>query len=104
MRKEFPGDPKRSSDIVPYTAPAIESEGSLYYVIAFASSMGTLFTKSKMMGWTALISSLLCAFTDKASATGGGGSTSRLSTVILAFTSLLMAYMPEIIALVRLFS
>ncbi|KAJ2004881.1 hypothetical protein H4R26_002258 [Coemansia thaxteri] len=101
--KEFPGDPRRSADVVPYTPATSASDGSLYYMIAFVSSMGTLVFKNKWIGWIAVYSSLLSVFSDRASASGSGGS-SRLSTVVLAFTSLVMAYMPELIALFRLFN
>ncbi|KAJ1671235.1 hypothetical protein GGF44_001690 [Coemansia sp. RSA 1694] len=101
-RKEFPGDPRRSADIVPYTPATSSGDGSIYYMVAFVSSMGTLFFKNKWIGWVAVYSSLLSVFSDRASASGAGGS-SRLSTIVLALTALLMAYMPEMIALFKLF-
>ncbi|KAJ2449376.1 hypothetical protein EV183_004923 [Coemansia sp. RSA 2336] len=99
-RKEFPGDPRRPDSVVAYTPPENNAEGSIYYLVAFVSSMATLFLKSKPMGWLALLASLLSTFTDRQSAAGSSGS-SRLSTVTLAFTSLMMAYMPELLVLFR---
>ncbi|KAJ1954809.1 hypothetical protein GGI12_005710 [Dipsacomyces acuminosporus] len=96
-RKEFPGDPRRSASIVPYTAATNTEDGGLYYLVSFVSSMAALFLKSKWIGWLAMFSSLLCIFIDRASTTGSSGS--RLSTLTLAFTALAMTYMPEIIAL-----
>ncbi|KAJ2908845.1 hypothetical protein GGI21_002477 [Coemansia aciculifera] len=101
-RKEFLGDPRRSADIVPYTPATSNNDGSIYYMITFVSSMGTLFFKNKWLGWVALYSSLLSMFSDRASASSSGGG-GRLSTFILALTALLMAYMPEMIAVARLF-
>ncbi|KAJ2161860.1 hypothetical protein GGF46_001168 [Coemansia sp. RSA 552] len=98
-RAAFPGDPKRLNAVVPCPPSASEPEGGLYYLVAFACSMAALFLKSKWVGWLALYAAMLSAFTDKIATTGSG---SRLSTITLAFTALLMTYMPEIIALVQL--
>ncbi|KAJ2358491.1 hypothetical protein GGF43_000773 [Coemansia sp. RSA 2618] len=99
-RKEFPGDPRRTDNIVAYTPPENNSENSMYYLVAFVSSMATLFLKNKPIGWLALLSSLLSTFTDRRSAASTSGS-GGVSTITLAFTALLMAYMPEIIVLFR---
>ncbi|KAJ1665404.1 hypothetical protein IW140_003372 [Coemansia sp. RSA 1813] len=101
-RKEFPGDPRRADAVVPYT-PAASNEGSLYYIIAFVSSMAALFSKIKWIGWIALFASLFSVFTDRLSAMGSSnGGSSRISTVTLALTSLMMAYLPEFLAVYRL--
>ncbi|KAJ1907026.1 hypothetical protein GGI03_001726 [Coemansia sp. RSA 2337] len=100
-RKEFPGDPRRSADVVPYTPATSNGDGSIYYMVAFVSSMATLFLKNKWAGWIAVYSSLLSVFSDRASASGTGGG-SRLSTMVLALTALLMSYMPEVVALFKL--
>ncbi|KAJ1817977.1 hypothetical protein GGH91_001604 [Coemansia sp. RSA 2671] len=100
-RKEFPGDPRRSADVVPYTPATSNGDGSIYYMVAFVSSMATLFLKNKWAGWIALYASLLSIFSDRASASSSGGG-SRLSTVVLALTALLMSYMPEVVTLFKL--
>ncbi|KAJ2764479.1 hypothetical protein IWQ57_005151 [Coemansia nantahalensis] len=100
-RREFPGDPRRDADVVPYQPAVSSSEGSVYYLVSFASAMGALFLKSKWIGWVALYASLLSVFSDRASASASGGS-SRFSTVTLALTSLTMTYMPELLALLKI--
>ncbi|KAJ2558706.1 hypothetical protein EV175_000672 [Coemansia sp. RSA 1933] len=100
-RREFPGDPRRADAVVPYT-PATSNEGSLYYMIAFVSSMAALFTKMKWIGWVALFASLFSMFTDRLSAMGSSNGSSRISTITLAFTSLMMGYLPEMMAVYKL--
>ncbi|KAI8325704.1 hypothetical protein GQ54DRAFT_254190 [Martensiomyces pterosporus] len=100
-RKEFPGDPRRTASIVPYTSAVTSEDGGLYYMIAFLSSMAALFLRSKWIGWVALFSSMLSIFTDRASATGANGG--RLSTLTFALMALVMTYMPEMVALYNLF-
>ncbi|KAJ1737954.1 hypothetical protein LPJ72_000023 [Coemansia sp. Benny D160-2] len=99
-RKEFPGDPRRAN-VVPYTA-ASSNDGSLYYIVAFISSMAALFSKMKWIAWIALYSSMFSAFSDRQSATGSSNSSSRVSTITLALTSLLMTYLPELLAVYSL--
>ncbi|KAJ1801060.1 hypothetical protein LPJ59_000594 [Coemansia sp. RSA 2399] len=100
-RKEFPGDPRRDDAVVPYT-PATSNEGSMYYMIAFISSMAALFSKIKWIGWIALFASLFSMFTDRLSAAGSSSGSSRISTITLALTSLMMTYLPEILAVYKL--
>ncbi|KAJ2716434.1 hypothetical protein H4R19_000645 [Coemansia spiralis] len=95
-RREFPGDPRRDTGVVPYQPAVSSGDGSVYYLVAFASAMGALFLKSKWVGWLSLYASLLSVFSDRASAAGGS---SRFSTVTLALTSLTMTYMPELLVL-----
>ncbi|KAJ2820400.1 hypothetical protein FBU31_003712 [Coemansia sp. 'formosensis'] len=101
-RKEFPGDPRRSADVVPYTPATSNGDGSIYYMVAFVSSMATLFLKNRWAGWLAVYASLLSVFSDRASSSSSGGG-SRLSTVMLALSALLMSYMPEVVAMYKLF-
>ncbi|KAJ1727362.1 hypothetical protein LPJ61_004610 [Coemansia biformis] len=97
-RKEFPGDPRRDTGVVPYQPATSSGDGNIYYMVAFAGSMGALFLKSKWVGWLALFASLLSVFSDRVSAAGAGGS-SRFSTIMLAATSLAMTYLPELFVL-----
>ncbi|KAJ2721136.1 hypothetical protein GGI07_004156 [Coemansia sp. Benny D115] len=99
-RKQFPGDPRRNGDIVPYTPASSTGDGGIYYMTAFASSMGALFFKAKWIGWVAVFSSILSVFNDRISASATGSS--RLSTITLALTALMMTYMPEIVAVFKL--
>ncbi|KAJ1835641.1 hypothetical protein LPJ73_007706 [Coemansia sp. RSA 2703] len=99
--KPIPGDPRRAADVVPYTPASSQADGGIYYITSFASAMGALFFKTKWVGWLALFSSLLCIFNDRASATQSGSS--RLSTITLALTALMMTYMPELITIFRAF-
>ncbi|KAJ1948016.1 hypothetical protein EC988_005345 [Linderina pennispora] len=100
-RKEFPGDPRRSANVVPYTPATNAEEGSMYYLISFISSLAAMFLKSRMVGWAAVFFALLSVFTDRTSA--AGQNSSRTSTITLAVTSLLMTYMPELVALYKLY-
>ncbi|KAJ1646826.1 hypothetical protein J3B02_004462 [Coemansia erecta] len=101
-RKEFSGDPRRASDVVPYVPATSAPEGGIYYVTAFASSMGALLFKTKWVGWVAIFSALLCSFNDRVSATGSASG--RLSTITLALTALMITYMPELITVYRAFN
>ncbi|KAJ1869220.1 hypothetical protein LPJ57_005581 [Coemansia sp. RSA 486] len=100
-RKEFPGDPRRAADVVPYVPATSAAEGGIYYITAFGSSMGALFFKTKWIGWVAVFSALLCSFNDRVSASGSGGN--RLSTITLALTALMITYMPELVTVFRFF-
>ncbi|PIA15807.1 hypothetical protein COEREDRAFT_9044 [Coemansia reversa NRRL 1564] len=99
-RREFPGDPRSESNIVPYQPATSNSEGSIYYLVAFGSSMAALFLKSKWIAWLSLFSSLLSVFTERQSASSSGST--RLSTITLALTSLMMTYMPEMVNIFKL--
>ncbi|ORX74122.1 hypothetical protein DL89DRAFT_319739 [Linderina pennispora] len=78
-RKEFPGDPRRSANVVPYTPATNAEEGSLYYLISFISSLAAMFLKSRIVGWAAVFFALLSVFTDRTSA--AGQNSSRTSTI-----------------------
>ncbi|KAI7827764.1 hypothetical protein BX661DRAFT_182400 [Kickxella alabastrina] len=95
-RKEFPGDPRLPTAIVAYTPASSSADGGIYYMTAFASSMGALFVKAKWIGWVAVFASMLSIFNDRISASSSGGS--RLSTITLALTALMMTYTPELIS------
>ncbi|KAJ2781052.1 hypothetical protein H4R18_003099 [Coemansia javaensis] len=95
-RREFAGDPRRDTGVVPYEPATSAPDGGLYYMVAFAGSMGALVLRSKAAAWVALFASLLSAFSDRASARGSS-SGSRMSSVTLALTSLAMTYMAELL-------
>ncbi|QIW99226.1 hypothetical protein AMS68_004744 [Peltaster fructicola] len=87
-------DMRRADLVVPYTAPAAEKEGADFQGAAASTlPMAAIFTRNKLIGWTAVIFTIQ-GWLSETPSQRAAAQTPALFSVGMSFLSLVVTYLP----------